>query len=66
MLNEQVAIEPHIHLRYQCSSHYTNSALYPMIEQLNYAAGIAVDDPASRKLDKLEDIERCCAISGVC
>ena len=25
-----------------------------MIAQLTYAAGIAVDDPASRKLDKLE------------
>ena len=54
MLHEQLAKEPHIRLRYQCSSHYTNSALYPMIAQLTYAAGIAVDDPASRRLDKLE------------
>jgi predicted ATPase len=54
MLHEQLAKEPHIRLRYQCSAHYTNSALYPMIAQLTYAAGIAVDDPASRRLDKLE------------
>ncbi|MFB3137758.1 MAG: AAA family ATPase, partial [Phycisphaerales bacterium] len=54
MLHEQLAKEPHIRLRYQCTSHYTNSALYPMIAQLTYAAEIAVDDPASRKLDKLE------------
>ena len=54
MLHEQLAKEPHIRLRYQCSSHYTNSALYPMIAQLTYAAGIAVDDPVSRRLDKLE------------
>ena len=54
ILHEQLTKEPHIRLRYQCSSHYTNSALYPMIAQLTYAAGIAVDDPASRRLDKLE------------
>ena len=53
-LHEQLAKEPHIRLRFQCSSHYTNSALYPMITQLTYAAEIAVEDPASRKLDKLE------------
>jgi predicted ATPase len=52
MLHEQLVKEPR--LRYQCSPHYTNSALYPVIAQLTYAAGIVVDDPASRKLDKLE------------
>lgn len=54
MLHEQLAKEPRLRLRYQCSPHYTNSALYPVIAQLTYAAGIVVDDPASRKLDKLE------------
>ena len=54
MLHEQAGKEPRIRLRYQCSPHYTNSALYPVITQLTYAAGIGVDDSASRKLDKLE------------
>ncbi len=53
-MHDQIAKEPHIRLSYQCSPHYTNSALYPFITQLTYAAGIAVDDPASNKLDKLE------------
>ena len=53
-MHEQIAKEPHIRLSYQCSPHYTNSSLYPFITQLTYAAGIAVDDPASHKLDKLE------------
>jgi class 3 adenylate cyclase/tetratricopeptide (TPR) repeat protein len=54
MLHQRLAKDPRIRLRYQCSPHYTNSALYPFIAQLNSAAGIAVDDLASRKLDKLE------------
>jgi len=54
MLHEHIAKEPRLRLRYQCSPHYTNSALYPVIAQLTHAAGIVVDDPASNKLDKLE------------
>ena len=41
-------------LSYHCSPHHTNSALYPVIEQLERAAGFERDDPPEAKLDKLE------------
>ena len=53
VLRERLA-EPHTALRYQCSPHYTNSALYPVIEQFEFAAGFTRDDPPEQKLDKLE------------
>jgi class 3 adenylate cyclase/predicted ATPase len=58
VLRERVAEEPHIRLRYQCSPYYTNSALYPVIEQLERAAGFARDHTAEQKLDKLENLLR--------
>ncbi|UWQ89573.1 AAA family ATPase [Rhodobacteraceae bacterium M382] len=58
MLHDKLAESPHIRLRYQCSPHHTNSALYPVIAQLTHAAAIDADDPASRKLDKLETLLR--------
>src|SRR5262249_36167105 len=36
---EQLQSEPHITLRYLCSAHHTNSALFPFIGQLERAAG---------------------------
>jgi class 3 adenylate cyclase/predicted ATPase len=52
-LMERVASEPHARLRYFCSPQHTNSALYPIIGQMERAAGIAHDDPPHVKLDKL-------------
>ena len=52
-LREHLA-EPHITLRYQCSPHFANSALYPFIEQIEFAAKFARDDTAEQKLDKME------------
>jgi len=49
-----LAREPHTVLRYQCSPYYGNSALHPVSEQIERAAGIARDDPADARLDKLE------------
>jgi predicted ATPase len=46
--------EPHIRVRYQCSPYHTDSALWPVIQQLNHAAGLGLRDPVERKLDKLE------------
>jgi class 3 adenylate cyclase/predicted ATPase len=43
-------------LRYFCSPHYRNTALYPVIDQLQRAAGFEPDDPTQRKLDKLETL----------
>ena len=55
-LRERVAGEPHIRLRNQCSPYHTNSAFYPMIDQLERAAGFKRDDPPEVKLDKLEAV----------
>jgi class 3 adenylate cyclase/predicted ATPase len=53
---ETVATEPHFLLRYQCSPYHTDSALYPVIQQLAYAAGFAGDDSAERRLNRLETL----------
>jgi class 3 adenylate cyclase len=57
-LRQKIADEAHTRIVYQCSPHHTNSPLYPVISQLERAAGIAPDDPAETKLDKLEQVLR--------
>ena len=41
-------------LRYFCSPQHTDSALYPIIGQMERAAGFAHDDTTQAKLDKLD------------
>lgn len=41
-------------LRLQCSPHYLNRALHPVIAHIELAAGIDLEDPAATKLDKLQ------------
>jgi class 3 adenylate cyclase/predicted ATPase len=53
-LMERVAGEPHTRLRYFCSPQHTDSALYPIIGQMERAAGLAHDDTPRAKLDKLD------------
>jgi predicted ATPase len=53
-LEERLEEEPHHRLRYFCSPHHQNSALYPIITQLERAAGFEGDDIPELKLDKLE------------
>jgi predicted ATPase len=53
-LLEWLAEEPHTRLRYFCSPQHTDSALYPIISQMERAAGFAHDDTAEAKLDKLD------------
>src|ERR1043166_3288669 len=55
-LLESVAGEPHTRLRYFCSPQRTDSALYPIIGQLERAAGLAHDDTPQAKLDKLDAV----------
>jgi predicted ATPase/class 3 adenylate cyclase len=55
-LLERLASEPHTRLRYFCSPHYTNSALYPIIRQMERAARFAREDTAQAKLDKLDTV----------
>jgi class 3 adenylate cyclase/predicted ATPase len=53
-LEECLHAEPHLRLRYFCSPYHQNSALFPFIDQLRYAAGFARDDPPAARLEKLE------------
>ena len=53
-LLERLAAEPHTRLRYFCSPQHTDSALYPIIGQMERAAGLAHDDTPQAKLDKLD------------
>jgi class 3 adenylate cyclase len=55
-LMERLAAEPHTRLRYFCSPQYTDSALYPIISQMERAAGFAYDDTAQARLDKLDTL----------
>ena len=45
-LLERLANEPHTRLRYFCSPQHTDSALYPIIGQMERAAGFVHDDTA--------------------
>jgi class 3 adenylate cyclase/tetratricopeptide (TPR) repeat protein/ABC-type transport system involved in cytochrome c biogenesis ATPase subunit len=49
-----LAGEPHLRLRYFCSPHHRNSALFPVISQLEHTAGFLRDDTAEQKLAKLD------------
>jgi len=55
-LSERIARDPHTRLRYFCSPHYQDSALYPFITQLERAAGFARDDTAEEKLSRLREL----------
>ena len=55
-LLERLASEPHTRLRYFCSPQHTDSAFYPIISQMERAAGLAHDDTAQAKLDKLDAV----------
>ena len=55
-LLEKLAGEPHTRLRYFCSPQHTDSALYPVIGQMERAAGFAHDDSPQAKLDKLDAV----------
>ncbi len=52
-VEERIAAEPHTRLRYSCSPHHQDSALYPVIGQLERAAGFSRDDTAPAKQQKL-------------
>ena len=55
-LLERLATEPQTRLRYFCSLQHTDSALYPIISQMERAAGFAHGDTAQTKLDKLDTL----------
>ena len=55
-LLENLTGERHTRLRYFCSPQHTDSALYPIIGQMERAAGFVHDDSAQAKLDKLDTV----------
>jgi predicted ATPase len=52
-LSEHIETERHTRLRYFCSPHHQDSALYPFIAQLERAAGFTRDDAVEEKIGKL-------------
>jgi class 3 adenylate cyclase/predicted ATPase len=55
-LLKRLAADPHTRLRYFCSPQHTDSAFYPIIGQMQRAAGHAQDDPSKARLDKLDAV----------
>lgn len=55
-LQERLADEPHRLVRFQGSPYHTNTALHPVIIQLESAAGFQRHDSASQKLRKLASL----------
>jgi tetratricopeptide (TPR) repeat protein len=53
-LLQRLVGEPHRRLRYLCSPQHTGSAFYPIIGQVERAAGLTHDDSPKGKLDKLD------------
>jgi class 3 adenylate cyclase/predicted ATPase len=50
-----ISDDAHHEVRYQCSPYHANSALFPVISQLESAADFVADDPPAVKLEKLEN-----------
>jgi class 3 adenylate cyclase/tetratricopeptide (TPR) repeat protein len=55
-LLKNLATELHARLRYFCSPQHTSSALYPIIGQMERAAGLVHDDTPQARLDKLDAV----------
>jgi predicted ATPase len=51
---ECIVAERHNRVRYLCSPHHTDSALYPIIQRLEQAAGFELHDDGQARLDKLD------------
>jgi predicted ATPase len=49
-VQERLGAEPHTRLRFFCSPHHQDSALYPAISQLERAAGFRREDTAELRL----------------
>ncbi|HEY4939957.1 MAG TPA: adenylate/guanylate cyclase domain-containing protein [Rhizomicrobium sp.] len=55
-LADQVMDRPHTRMRYQCSPYHRESALYPMVQQIERTADFRADDTPETKLAKLEGV----------
>jgi class 3 adenylate cyclase len=57
-ISDQIATDDSVRIQYQCSAYHANSALYPVIQQLQREAGFETNDSAVSKLDKVEELLR--------
>ena len=55
-LMSSIAEEPHTRLRYFCSPQHVDSALHPVIAQMERAAGLLDTDSTQARLDKLDGL----------
>jgi class 3 adenylate cyclase/tetratricopeptide (TPR) repeat protein len=55
-LHEQLQSQPHIRIRYFCSPQHSDSAFYPIINQLERAAQFERGDAPAKKLTKLQNL----------
>jgi len=53
-VRQRLSSEAQVQIRYQCSPYFSNSALYPVIAQLNHAARFLPEDAAAERLTKVE------------
>jgi len=56
VLAEQVADEPHLTLRCQCSPYHSGSALFPFTTLITRSAGIKAEDTPEQRFEKLEGV----------
>ncbi len=57
-LREELSGAPHLVISHFCSPYHSNTALYPITQQLERAGGFAPDDAPAAKLNKLEALLR--------
>ncbi len=57
-LLDETTEDPHIVLRYQCSPQYTGTPLWPVVQQLSFAAGLTPEDSDEQKRQKIEALLR--------
>ncbi len=53
---KQLSNETQAVLHFQCSPYHIDSALYPIITELEHSAGLKLDDSPHVRLEKLEDL----------
>jgi class 3 adenylate cyclase/predicted ATPase len=57
-LIDLVSSPGHTVLRNQCSPYHLDTPLWPIVQQLSFAARFAPEEPADRRLDKIESLLR--------
>lgn len=53
---DAVADDDHLRITYQCSPYHVESAFYPVIQQMSFAAGFNAKDTPDQRLDRLETL----------